>query len=47
MFYGPDTISISQAEELLGLKRRGHERHRAFAVELLDEINKLYEGIEE
>jgi|GEM_PF-2971900 len=43
--FGPDSISISQAEELLGLKRRGHERHKEFAVELLDEINRLQEAL--
>lgn len=47
VFYGPDSISISQAEEWLGLKRRGHERHKEFALELLDEINKLHKSLED
>ncbi len=47
VFYGPDTISMSQAEELLGLKRRGHERHKEFALELLAEISKLREALGE
>ena len=47
LFYGPESISISQSEELLELKRRGHERHKTFAMELLDEINKLYEALDE
>jgi hypothetical protein len=46
VFYGPDTISISQAQELLDLKRRGHERHKDFALELLEEIDRLHTAIE-
>lgn len=39
--YGPDNISINQAEEYLGLKRRGHDRHKNFALELMDELERL------
>jgi hypothetical protein len=47
VFFGPDNISISQAEERLGLKRRGHERHKEFARELLGELEKLRKASEE
>jgi hypothetical protein len=47
VYYGPEAISISQAEEWLGLKRRGHERHKEFATEFLDEIDRLKERDDE
>lgn len=40
-WYGPDKITISQAEELLDLKRYAHYLHRDFAREFVDEVKKL------
>jgi hypothetical protein len=40
-WYGPDKITISQAEKLLELKRYAHYMHRDFAKEFVDEVKKL------
>jgi hypothetical protein len=44
IYFYEQKLSIAQADQKYGLKRRVHERHRAAALELVDEIEWLQAG---
>lgn len=45
IYFTRKEMSISQAEALFGIKRRTHEKHREFAREFVQEMNRLKEGL--